>query len=273
MSELGAQAIRTIHEADIQPVLRSLTDDEWMAASACEGWRVLDVVSHMTSNMKMFVSPEPLPEPEPGAGPMGAEEMAEALLGARRQWTPAQVMAEYDELVEGFLGAMAGLQDPSVADSEMNLGDLGSHPTHILSDVFTFDHYCHLRIDTLAPGGPIERTVPEADHLRLKPTVDWMMAGIPPMCADAMAPVLDRPIAFTFTGPGESTWLLSPNGEGELASVAEVDAEPGDAAATVTSSAHDFVSWGTQRSAWSDACELRGDTEFAGRVLNTVNVI
>ena len=273
MSELGAEAIRSLHENEIGPILRSLTPEEWAMPSACAGWRVQEVVSHMTSNMKMFVDPEPMPTPDGDRQP-GPEEMAELMLGARREWTHEQVLAEYEQLVEGFLGAMAGMQDPSVGSTIANLGELGSHPTHIFSDVFTFDHYCHLHIDMLAPTGPLERDVPGPDQLRMRPTIEWMMAGLPPMCTDALS-MVDRPLRIDITGPGESSWLVGPiaDGTNDMVSCVEVAAGEGDPAAVVTSSAHDYISWGTQRSDWRETCEVSGDAAYAAAVLDAINII
>ena len=43
--------------------------------------------------------------------------------------------------------------------------------------------------------------------------------------------------------------------------------------ATITSSAHDFVSWGTKRSDWRATCQVSGDEAAATPFLDTVNII
>lgn len=273
MSELGAQAVRDIHENEIGPILRSLTAEEWAMPSACAGWRIQEVVSHMTSNMKMFVSPDPMPDT--GGKEIGAEEMAEMLLGERREWGHEQVLAEYEELVEGFLGAMAGVQDPAVGSAITNFGELGSHPTSILSDVFTFDHYCHLRIDMLKPTGPLERETAEPSELHLRPTLDWMMAGLPPMCSAHLS-MVDKPLRIDFTGPAASSWIVGPVTVDSDGMVTCVEVDPGsdtDAVATVTSTVADYVSWGTQRSNWADTCAVSGDVDYAAAVMGAINII
>ena len=40
---------------------------------------------------------------------------------------------------------------------------------HQLADAYAFDLYGHLRIDVLAPHGPIDREVPSADESALRP--------------------------------------------------------------------------------------------------------
>jgi hypothetical protein len=46
-----------------------------------------------------------------------------------------------------------------------------------------------------------------------------------------------------------------------------------DAAVVVTSSAHAFVSWGTQRSRWHEHCRLAGDTDYGAAVLDALNIV
>ena len=152
-----------------------------------------EAVAHMTSNMKLFVDPDPMPEPEPGADPLGAEEIAEMLLVQRRNWSHEQILAEYDAVLDGFLAALGTFQDEPMASTVTDLGELGEHPMHIFSNMFAFDHYCHLRIDMLAPGGALERDVAPADDLRVLPGIEWMFAGLPAMCRETMG-VVDKPL-------------------------------------------------------------------------------
>ena len=45
------------------------------------------------------------------------------------------------------------------------------------------------------------------------------------------------------------------------------------ASATVASTAHNFVSWGTKRSDWRTTCVIDGDENYAASVLDTINII
>jgi len=95
-----------------------------------------------------------------------------------------------------------------------------------------------------------------------------MLAGLPQMCP-SVTKVLDRPLALHLTGPGGGQWTLTP-GE-PLLVVAEGSSH--DAAATATSSAVDFVLWGTTRVPWRDVVTLDGDTAYATRVLDEINIV
>ncbi|MDH3706754.1 MAG: maleylpyruvate isomerase N-terminal domain-containing protein [Acidimicrobiia bacterium] len=266
MTTYGLDALTTIHRDDVSPVLHSLTADEWVAPSGCGGWRTQDLAAHITTNMKLFVEPDPTPE---GVDPaeLGIEPMQNAMVATRRDWSPEQVVAEYDQYLEPWLGAIAMFQDEPMASTDTDLGELGTHPMHMFADIYAFDHLCHLRVDMLAPQGSVEREVPPLDDLRMRPSVEWMMAGLPAMCRQALS-VVTAPVAIELTGPGASRWVIAPADEGVT-----VTASDGDAVATVTSSAWDFISWGTQRSDWREACTVAGDEALAAATLDAINVI
>lgn len=260
MTTHGLDALRTIHTEDVAPVIASLTADEWAAPSACDGWRVQDLVAHIATNMKLFVDPEPAPD-----GAMAdIEAMQDAMVATRQDWEPAQVAAEYEQFLEPWLGAIASFQEEPIAATETDLGQLGTHPMHLFADIYAFDHLVHVRWDMLAPFGPVARDMPALDDLRMRPTIEWMMAGLGPMCPGALA-AATAPVQIDLTGAGAGTWTVSTGG------VAEGGAD--DAAATVTSSAEDFVSWATTRSAWRDSCRIEGDEALAAAVLDALDII
>jgi uncharacterized protein (TIGR03083 family) len=260
--------MQSLH-AEIGPLLRALDAAEWAADSACAGWRVQDVVAHMGATMKLMVDPDPMPPLPEGVEPPGAEQAAEAMVSPRKQWTPEEVLAEFEHYRDGFLAFLAAVQEEPAASAVNDLGDLGSHPTHIFSDMFCFDHYCHVVFDICAPDGPVTRTPPAPDHDVLGPAVEWMLAGLPAMCRDQLT--VTAPLVLELTGAGGGSWLIGPPDSDGLVSVAP--GSSGEAAASVHSTAHDFVSWGTKRSDWRSACRIEGDAEYAATVLDAINVI
>jgi hypothetical protein len=90
------------------------------------------------------------------------------------------------------------------------------------------------------------------------------------MCASQLA-FVDRPITLVLEGTGGGTWTIGPGGEDGRVLVSDGAAK--DAAATVTSSTHDFVIWGTQRRPWSTQTKITGDADYAGRVLDGIKII
>ena len=260
MTKRGVEAVA----ADSQEALalgESLTTEEWMAASDCAGWRVKDVFAHMSSVFRQVADPTSAVE---GATD-DTEANQELYVAQRKDWPPSQVLDEYREWSEKGIAALAGLQEPPMADTVIPLNDLGSHPLHLLANALAFDHYCHLRNDVLAPNGPIERPPLPSDDLRVGATVEWMLAGLPQMCAADLAGKLDPPINLVLSGPGGGEYVLGSGG-----------VTPGrdpSAAATVASPAADFVVWGTQRRPWASYVEIDGDERAAALVLDAINII
>lgn len=268
MTQQAIQALEAIHR-DLMTVLDGVSDADWQRDSACAGWRVQDVFAHFTSNMAATVEPAP-PSDEP-APETKAEEAMEALVAPRRDWSPAELRAEYDRFYEGWLGAMAAMQEEPTASTEAPLADLGTHALHLVANAYAFDHYCHLRIDLLAPTGPLEVELPEPTDAMVRPGIDWMIAGLPQMQPTELAEAVTAPLRLELSGPGGGTWTITPAGDGGLIGCTE--GADGDVAATISSSAHDFVSWGTKRSDWRDACTVDGDEAVAAAFLDTLNII
>lgn len=87
-------------------------------------------------------------------------------------------------------------------------------------------------------------------------------AGITGMRAD--------PISLRLNGPGGWEVLLTP-GDGTPIVTPRVESSV-QAAATVTSTTADFLSWSTQRLPWSNLVHIDGDQHVAAEFLNAVNL-
>ncbi|MEL6889981.1 MAG: maleylpyruvate isomerase family mycothiol-dependent enzyme [Actinomycetota bacterium] len=247
-------------------LLGSLTDHEWQAPSGCEGWRVQDVVCHMAAVFQQIAAPDTIDTGDAS----GAEAAAEVPVRARHDWTSEQVAAAYDEWAAKGRDALAALQEPPVADTVVPLSDLGSHPMHLLGNAIAFDHYCHLRHDI---GAAVERAarLPQ-DAEVLGPTVEWMLAGLPQMCADALGEAPRQAVNLVFDGPAAGTWCLTP-GDAAAGPGWTIAAGADDDAPVVRTTAHDFVSWGTKRADWRDSSTGDVSVPAVQAVLDAVNVI
>jgi uncharacterized protein (TIGR03083 family) len=271
MTTEAVEAVRIIHD-HFRQVLSTLSDDDWSKPSACEGWRVQDLLAHVTSNQKEFVDPTP-PSDDP-VPTMTAEQAMEALVAPRKDWTVDDLLAEYDQYADPWFDALDAMQQEPTASTESPLADLGTYPLHMVANAFAFDHYCHLRIDLLQPTGPIAAGIPDATDAEVRPGIEWMLAGIPQMQPGVLPPVVTRPLGLRLTGAGAGEWTIRSgdvdDGEPTIAIVGGIDT---DVAATVESSAHDFVMWGTQRCDWRVCCTVDGDAEYAALVLDTLNIV
>jgi uncharacterized protein (TIGR03083 family) len=264
MSKLAVDGFRAERDA-ILSIAHSLSEHEWQLPSDCAGWTVHDVMGHMGGALHGVIDPSYMPH---GGSLDDPEAMMELGVAERRTWTTDQIIEEYALATGQALDLFASFQEPPLADTMIPMGKLGTHPMSILPATFLFDHYCHLRNDMLAPNGPLDRAEPPRDEQRLQPTVEWMLAGLPAMCEDALG-FVDRPLVLRLEGPGGGRWTIAA-GNGLVA----VSKGAGrDAVATVTSSSHDFVVWGTQRRPWSDYVRIEGDDAYAARVLDGIDII
>ena len=259
-------ALRANHD-DLQEFFNSLTEEEWKMSSACEGWRVQDVFAHVTSNLKQFADPDP---PVDEQEQLDAEQAMEALVTPRKDWTPEELVEEYYKYFEPALNVFSSLLEEPTASIEQQLSDLGTYQLRWLPYAFCFDHYCHLRHDMTAPGGPIERDLPSPDDLRLAPGIEWMLAGLPQMCSKDLA-TLKKPILLRLTGPGGGEWILHNSDESELIQIDDNSEQ--EISAIITSASHDFVSWATHRSSWEDHCTFEGDMEYISSLIGSINII
>jgi uncharacterized protein (TIGR03083 family) len=267
MSETGLAALRADRE-EVLAVAGTLSPEEWAQPSDCDGWRVQDVVNHMANVFRTFVDPGSLPPGVPGK----TEATQDAAVAACKAWTSDRVLADYEEMSSKGIEALAGLVTGPMADTVVPLDDLGSHPLHLLANAVAFDHFCHLRNDILRPHGPVDRPAPPADALRVGATIEWLIAGLPQMSPTKLAEAVDRPVVLRFTGPGGGEWTLRA-GDGEAAQVEVAAGTAGDAVATVTSPATEFIIWATLRRPWRERdVAIGGDAETAGRVLDAIHV-
>ena len=268
MTSQAVDALQKIH-VEVEKVINGMEQSDWQLQSLCEGWRVQEVFAHMSSNMKEAINPTP--PPDTPQEPMKAEEAMEALVTPRRDWTAQELLDEYAKYLNDWIEWLGALQEEPTASMEVPLADLGTYPMHMMANAFAFDHYCHLYIDILSPEGPLPANLDEATDDMVRPGIEWMIAGMPQMQPTELASVVTEPLELELTGPGGGTWTIQPAGEDGLILVAP-RANLG-ASATVASTAHNFVSWGTKRSDWRTSCVIDGDENYAATVLDTINII
>ncbi|WP_328392120.1 maleylpyruvate isomerase family mycothiol-dependent enzyme [Nocardia sp. NBC_00416] len=264
MSMSGLSAARDL-AARYADVVTSLRADEWTAPSRCAGWSVQDLVAHTGSNFAALIDPPPADPAVPA--PETAEQLQELLVAQRRHWSATQVADEFLQNMDGAMGALTAMQEGEMATAPITLTDLGTYEAHQLADAFAFDLWCHMYVDLLAPEGPVNRPVGPHDHQSLRAAVDWMWAGLPQMCPE-VAPALTRPLGVRLTGPGEGAWTLTSIGD-RVAVTAGIDSSD----TIVSSSAADFVLWGTGRSPWAEQVAISGDDEYATAVLDLIDIV
>ena len=233
-------------EADRAALLQicaGLAEDDWRAPSGCAGWTVQDVVSHMAALYWLVVDRSKLPD----VGDMPTERAQDAYVESRRSMTAEQVLADYELVSAEAIPRLASLGDQ---DFELPLGDLGTYQASTVPTAYSFDHYVHIRMDLVAPRGPLAGPPPPSDELRLVPALDWIAAALPQQSAAALAD-LDGVVEFVVSGPAART----------------IVAGSGEPLGQVSMAAPAFIRAITQRGDWAEA-----EIKSTGDVLSPVTL-
>jgi len=242
---------------------RSLTPAEWASPSDCAGWSVQDVVAHMGAAYHGMFTPWLLRTMRTSS----IERSNDGDVEHRRGWEPARVLREYESWGGRVLTLVPLTQRPPLRGLPLPLGDIGKYPMGLLASALTFDHHVHLRHDIAVPLG---RTLPPPSGEHMAVVTEWLMAGMPQMCGDALSWV-DRPLALVLTGAGGGAWTVGPlAGKGLQVQEGRSPA----AAATITGDVAGFPIWGTKRRPWGDFdLAIEGDEEAAIRFLDSLNLV
>lgn len=254
---------------DALSLLRGLGPEQWEADSACHGWRVQDVVTHMAWVFHWIADPE---LPAPPAPSRTAEALNDAAVNERADWTPREAFDYYAVQARAGLAALELLQTEPFRQKPVKMRELGTYRLAQLADAVTFDHLVHLTCDLLAPHGPLAGAGTAVDvAVAIDPAVDWMVAGLPAMCGAAVDRALRGPVGLRLTGATERTFVLhrDPASPG-VVSVTESDGLPSDVA---TTAATDFLRWATRRSAWRPAATITGDRSLVAPVLDAIRIV
>ncbi|MEV5649512.1 maleylpyruvate isomerase N-terminal domain-containing protein [Nocardia sp. NPDC052254] len=265
MSEAGVAAARALVD-DVNALLDRLTPADWAADSACHGWRVHDVVTHLGFFFNFIADPNlVLPENPSGT----SERLNDAAVRERADWSSQQAIGYYREQSVAGLAALEALQGAEMRDVPLTMLDLGTFRMGQLADAVAFDHLVHLSCDLIAPFGPVSPTEVSLSAA-IDPAIDWMIAGLPQMNGAAVARALTRPIGLRLTGATERSFVLSRDTDSSSLLVTETDAVPDDLAVT---SATDFLRWATTRSAWRSAVTLTGDHPLIAWALDEIDIV
>jgi uncharacterized protein (TIGR03083 family) len=250
----------------LEQVIPQVSDEQWETPSACDGWRVIDVLAHLGALATEAVNP---PKPHP-SWPKNRERYHDMRVNERRGWTHLEVIAEWRRSTPQQLAFLEAGQAEALRDDPINVTGLGIYPRHLLANTMAFNVFCHLRNDMLAPDGPLPFTLPEPADGEVGPAVEFMLAGIPQMQGPELTAAVGEPLVLDLTGPGATTVTVMPpaSSNGQLTVISGAEG-----ATRIRSTALDFVKWGTTRKPWRDYCEVTGDTRSAARFLDCLNIV
>jgi uncharacterized protein (TIGR03083 family) len=249
---------------DVVAFCRSLSPEEWSKPSNCEGWSVQDVVAHLaaiahgvfTPWMVKFMTTK------------NVEQANDADVETRRSTPPEQVLAEYEKWSTRMVKLLAIGQRPPLSKAPFKVGELGVYPMAQVASASVFDTHLHLHHD-LAPA--LGKTLPPPGPNTIAVINEWVLAGIPRMCKEALA-FMDRPITITLDGPGGGSWAIVPTPGGKPGKIQPAPVP--NSAAQITATPAEFPLWTTHRRPWRDQdLKIEGDEPYATRFLDAVRVV
>lgn len=77
---------------ELLTICRDLSDADWQAQSATDGWRVQDVIAHMGSSYRALFGPAALELMRS----KDIERTNDVFVDRRREWPPSRILAEYE---------------------------------------------------------------------------------------------------------------------------------------------------------------------------------
>jgi uncharacterized protein (TIGR03083 family) len=246
--------------AELLRLCRELDVDEWHSPSAAPGWRVQDVVAHLGSSCHALFSPAALQLMRS----KDIERANDVLVDQRREWTPAQTLAEYERWSNRVAGVVGAASRTPLGKVHLPLAELGRFPFRQFLGAMVFDHHTHLRHD-IAPA--LGRPVPDTDATRMAVVLEWMMAVLRNQLRTARPGWLDRPVALALSGPGGGRWVFGPEGGVDVETSTTV-------AAQIDGSTVQFPQWATRRADWrGHDLRVTGDIDYGTTFLDAVNVV
>lgn len=264
MTAVGLEAFRQ-DSAVVCELIDGLTEAELSQPSACAGWTVRDVIAHMGCALQEFVDLASLPPVDPT---QHTERRQDDLVNRTAEWDWPTVVAHYRAMKDATLVGLDKIKD---IDTPVPLGDLGTHPLHLVADGFAFDHYLHLRADLLAPRGPLDRPQLPAEGDGLAATLNWMCAAFPQQNAAELAS-LRGTVRLDLVG-SSARRLCVHLAESGVAVDDVRHPNTGQPDAVVISSASSFPLWATKRERWQDCgVSTEGDEALAHAFCDALRV-
>jgi uncharacterized protein (TIGR03083 family) len=248
-----------------------LTETQWKAPTDLPGWSVQDNLSHLAAIERMLQGHPPTEHRAEDLSmvknPMG--EMNEHEVDARRQFSGAQVLAEWNDIVDQRRTTLTTVDDDYFAQPAMTPTGPGTVGDFL--SIRVLDCWLHEQDMRRATGMPGHLGGPAAEH-----TIDRLVQTLPIVVGKRASTPEGASVVLTITGEVQRRIVVTVR-NGRAALVPEV---PGASpvAAEVTLSTEAFVVLATGRGTlehraagghWS----VTGDAALGRRILDQLNMM
>ena len=265
---MGDQVIDLLAEewGRIGELAEGLSEEQWKAPIALEGWTVQDCVSHV-AGVEASLLGDPTPEADIAhlsyvTGPF--QQMIEVPVQHRRSWTGDQVLDDYNKVIARRVEALRSM--PPERFDEISWSPIGEVPYRVFMGVRVFDCWMHeqdMRRALEQPGhlsGPVVQESLERFRTAL-PFIVVKRAGAPEGSV----------VLVETTGDTELDWrILVDAGKGRLAT--ETDSPAGEPTVALSLPFSTLVAlgggrWSAGQAADAGGVTITGDTSLGERIL------
>ena len=247
--------------ASIDELCSSFAEEEWKRPTDCPGWSVQDQMAHLIDYESRALG-RPGPDHTAGPGdhlrnPMG--EANEVGVDYRRSRSGAEVLEEFREVTPARLAQLRALGDDDFAGEVQT--PVGPGTLSDMLNLRVMDTWTHEQDIRRAVGRPGHIEGPAAEqavryYLGFMPYAVGKKAGAP------------EGSTVVFEIPGHVTAVEIVNGRGRAAELV-----PDQPTAVLRMDVPTFAALAAGRSTSPDGVQFGGDTDLAGRVATTMNVM
>ena len=247
----------------ISDVCSGLTEEQWKSPTELPGWSVQDNLSHLIGTERMLQG-LPLADHAPGDSPHvknAIGEFNEREVDSRRSSPGADVLAEWDELIEQRIATLRGADESYYAAEAMTPTGPG-----------TVADFLHIRImDLWSHEQDIRRAVGRTggyDNASAAHSVDRLVRTLPIVVGKRAGAPEGATVRIEITGPvSRSLSFAVRNGR-----AAQVDATGSDPLATVTMDCETFMvlALGRKQGGDVDGVSIEGDRDLGERIVHNL---
>ena len=266
MSQQMVDLMETVWQS-IAALCADFTPEQWATATECPGWAVQDQISHLVGSECRLLG-RPAPEHEPADTSNVRNEVGqsnEVLVDYRRQFSGAEVLAEFREVTAERMAILRGMSEDDFAVETPN--PLGRGPYTDLLAVRIYDAWVHEQDIRRALGIPGHLSGPVAQH-----AYGRTQAAMPFVVGRKVKPDDGTTVVFEITGDVGETIALNMDGGRAY----RMDAAPDSPTVRLTMGLEPFNALGTGRwtaeRALSDgSVAIDGDRALGERIVGEMN--
>ena len=266
MSQQMVDLMETVWQS-IAALCNDFTPEQWATPTECPGWAVQDQISHLVGSECRLLG-RPAPEHEPSDTSNVRNEVGqsnEVLVDYRRQFSGAEVLAEFNEITAERLSILRAMTEADFAVETPN--PLGSGPYTDLLAIRIYDAWVHEQDIRRVLNIPGHLSGPVAQHAYGRTAM-----AMPFVVGRKVRPDDGTTVVFEVTGDVGGTIAL--NMDGGRAHRLDAPPESPTAALTMPLTAFNALGtgrWTAEQALANNSVTIAGDRALGARIVAEMN--